>query len=250
MALLIGDDPAGRSRCGAIFMSLAFHHFFVFVEPGARAVDELIAAGFSEGSRNTHPGQGTANRRVFFANGMLEFIWVEKTEDASSAATAPTKLWERSEYLKTGYSPFGLAVCPDATSNEPSGQPFLGWSYRPRYLPGSYSIWNGSNDDYPWEPMIFYLSFTKPYQSLGQNSEPTQHANGAHWLQSIRITTVPPRANIAESDAKTKVTSIPMIEWLTGDRPQAEIIVAGSTNHEIDLSRWCPITIRLVAKTR
>ena len=67
-------------------MNLQLDHVFILVEPEAQVADRLLESGFQEGPRTTHPGQGTANRRFYFANGMLEFIWVS---DAHEANTGP-----------------------------------------------------------------------------------------------------------------------------------------------------------------
>ena len=56
---------------------LEFDHLFILTQPQAPEVEAVIAKGFSEGSRNIHPGQGTANRRIFFHNAMVEFLWVD-----------------------------------------------------------------------------------------------------------------------------------------------------------------------------
>ncbi|MGH8238896.1 MAG: hypothetical protein ACREXP_18010 [Steroidobacteraceae bacterium] len=47
-------------------------HVFVSASVGAPEGDRLLDLGLVEGSPNRHPGQGTANRRFFFANAMLE----------------------------------------------------------------------------------------------------------------------------------------------------------------------------------
>jgi len=47
-------------------LSFAIDHVFVMCSPGAPEAAALIRAGLTEGSANTHPGQGTANRRFFF----------------------------------------------------------------------------------------------------------------------------------------------------------------------------------------
>ena len=58
-------------------MAFGFDHAFVFVGAGAPDADfGLVAAGLVEGTPNIHPGQGTQNRRFFFQNGMIEFLWV------------------------------------------------------------------------------------------------------------------------------------------------------------------------------
>src|SRR4051794_2072545 len=97
-------------------MALKFHHLFVFTRPGAEVVDHLVSRGFAEGPPNTHPGQGTSNRRIFFSNGMLEFIWVHDPKEALSDATRRTHLFERSRFAESGYSPFGVcAYDPEPT---------------------------------------------------------------------------------------------------------------------------------------
>jgi hypothetical protein len=49
-------------------MTIKLHHFFIIAEPGAPEADLLSGIGLIEGTRNDHPGQGTANRRFFFMN--------------------------------------------------------------------------------------------------------------------------------------------------------------------------------------
>jgi hypothetical protein len=76
-------------------MSLALDHAFIMCSIGAPEGEALVERGFVEGSRNVHPGQGTANRRFFFENFMLELVWVDKPEEAQNAQTRRTRLWER-----------------------------------------------------------------------------------------------------------------------------------------------------------
>ena len=52
-------------------MTLRLHHVFIHTAVGAPAARDLLDAGLVEGSPNTHPGQGTANRRFFFESGFL-----------------------------------------------------------------------------------------------------------------------------------------------------------------------------------
>ena len=48
-------------------MNLELDHVFILVEPEAIVADLLVKQGFQEGTRNKHPGQGTSNRRFYFA---------------------------------------------------------------------------------------------------------------------------------------------------------------------------------------
>jgi hypothetical protein len=76
-------------------MPVELDHVFICVSQGAPEADYLTHFGLIEGAANVHPGQGTANRRFFFRNAMLELLWVENPDEARNAQTAPTMLWER-----------------------------------------------------------------------------------------------------------------------------------------------------------
>ncbi len=101
---------------------------------GAPEAERLIELGLVEGPRNTHPGQGTANRRFFFANGMLELIWVADEAEAQSEMARPTLLSERWSKHTSGASPFGVILRPGDGDATP---PFAGWNYSPPYFGGS-----------------------------------------------------------------------------------------------------------------
>ncbi len=66
-------------------MPFELDHFFICTDVGAPAAAALMALGFVEGAPNTHPGQGTANRRFFFDNAMLELLWVHDEAEAGSS---------------------------------------------------------------------------------------------------------------------------------------------------------------------
>ena len=57
-----------------------------------------------------HPGQGTANRCIFFENGYLELLWVADRGEVTAAITRPTELDRRSRWRETAASPFGIAL--------------------------------------------------------------------------------------------------------------------------------------------
>jgi len=48
-------------------------HIYICTGKNAPAGDLLVEFGLLEGSSNTHPGQGTANRRFYFHNLMLKY---------------------------------------------------------------------------------------------------------------------------------------------------------------------------------
>jgi hypothetical protein len=132
-------------------------HLFICVSKGAPEAGRLIEFGLTEGPPNTHPGQGTANRRFFFQDGMIELLWLEDEREAKSDLVAPTGLFERLRYRETGASPFGLVFRPDGQA-EP-GLPFDCWEYRPPYLPEGMSFYIGKNSTAVEEPFLAYIPY-------------------------------------------------------------------------------------------
>jgi hypothetical protein len=164
-------------------MSLALDHVLVCAPVGAPHSDKLLEAGFLEGSPNRHLGQGTANRRFFFDNAFLEFIWVENEQEAHSALVQPTRLWERWRWRETGASPFG--ICLRVTDgNTP---PFETFDYRPPYIPEGASI-QVASDTLPGEPMLFINTLSVPPTELsGDARQPLEHSNGARELSHLHL---------------------------------------------------------------
>src|SRR5271165_7680011 len=152
-------------------MSLEVDHAFIACAHGAPEGDALLRAGFVEGSANTHPGQGTANRRFYFENFMLELIWVADPAEARSSQTRRTRLWERWSQRQTGASPFGIVF--RASGDQDAAAPFPTWAYHPNYLPAELAIQIATGTTLR-EPELFYLPFLK---DTGAGSrEPSHHA--------------------------------------------------------------------------
>jgi hypothetical protein len=111
-------------------MSAPVHHLvdhvFICTAPRGPAAELLRQAGLTEGTPNRYPGQGTACRRFFFSNAMLELLWLEDAEEARSEQTRAMKLWERLAAGKTA-SPFGIILRP-APGSEPAS-PWRSWNY-------------------------------------------------------------------------------------------------------------------------
>ncbi len=135
-------------------MGLAVDHVFVCCDVGAPEARALIDLGWPEGAPNTHPGQGTANRRFFFRNAYLELLWVTEAEEARSEMVGRTRLWERWSRRRSGACRFGVVLRREG-ANE-SDLPFRSWSYRPTYLPAGWAI-EVARDLRLDEPELFYL---------------------------------------------------------------------------------------------
>jgi len=110
-------------------MIIELDHFFILTGPGAPQADLLSGIGLTEGTRNDHPGQGTANRRFFFSNTALELLYVSDANEAANGRGSRLRFPERAQ--NTRASPFGLIM---RATNESIGVPFPGWRYCPEYF--------------------------------------------------------------------------------------------------------------------
>lgn len=163
---------------------MEFDHLFICCPLEAPEVDAILSLGLTEGSSNHHPGQGTANRRIFFRNAMLEFLWVENQTEVRSPMIAPTQLWERWNYPQTKFSPFGIALrLAENSLTLPNT-----WAYRPPYLPDHLQI-DVASDTQIREPMIFVIPFGKrPDQLPVERRQPLEHACGFCEITQITLT--------------------------------------------------------------
>ena len=66
-------------------------HIYICTDYKAPVGDLLKEFGLIEGTSNIHPGQGTANRRFFFHNFMLELLWIENLKEVKSDLTKPMR---------------------------------------------------------------------------------------------------------------------------------------------------------------
>jgi hypothetical protein len=159
---------------------------------GAPEADRLVSLGLVEGTSNTHPGQGTTNRRFFFRNAMLEFLWVCDPEEAKSELIRPTHLWERWANWQDGACPFGF--CLRSTTPDRDSIAFPSWAYRPPYLPAPLSIAVGTNSDVLTEPMLFQTPFgQRPERLSSERAQPLEHPIG--WQEITRVDLVSPATN-------------------------------------------------------
>jgi hypothetical protein len=157
----------------------ALDHVFVCCSPGGAEAARLVGLGLTEGSPNTHPGQGTASRRFFFRNAYLELLWVTDPREAQGEIAGPTRLWERWSRRAGEACPFGIVVRPEGEERDP---PFASWFYHPPYLPAPLAI-DVAEATPLSEPALFYIGFARA-------PEQVQAQPMAHRLSLSRITAV------------------------------------------------------------
>lgn len=168
-------------------MTLELDHVFICTTVDAPAADRLVELGLTEGDPNVHPGQGTACRRFFFHNIMLELLYLHNGQEMQDEAIRPVRLWERLNYRQTGYSPFGISL--RSTEDEPVTLPFDTWAFRPPWLPEQWQIDVAKNDNFISEPMVFHISFgQRPERYPPDRRQPLNHPLGVREITGVRIT--------------------------------------------------------------
>ena len=163
-------------------MTLEIDHLFVYTDTADDSASKLRELGLLEGTGATHPGQGTANRRFFFHNFMLELLWVENPDEAQSEVVRRTGLWERWRDRNSGACPFGLAL----RGGKMECLPFSHWNYRPPYLPDRSAIPVATNSLQTEEPLLFWIPFGGRPDSLnGKSLQPLYHPCSLKELTGI-----------------------------------------------------------------
>jgi hypothetical protein len=203
-------------------MTLEFDHMFICTAVEGPEADLLVAFGLTEGTPNSHSGQGTACRRFFFRNAMLELFWVHDESEARSPLIAPARLWERWRYRSTGYSPFGICVRPSAQHAAPQPVlPFATWAYRPPFLPPGHHI-DVASETSKSEPMLFVT----PFGGRPDAKVPTEqrqllvHPRGTGEITAVHITL--PRGEPI-SHAVRAVQQTGSVSFGTGSEHLAEV---------------------------
>jgi hypothetical protein len=178
-------------------------HVFILCSEGAPGAAALQRLGLREGSPNTHPGQGTACRRFFFANAYLELAWVHDEAEAGSEPARRTRLLDRWALRHAGACPFGVILRPTVDEVDTKA-PFPTWQYAPAYFPPGFVLEVADGTPLS-EPEIFYLPQQHVRAMAGQ--QPIDHAIPAMALHSARINgPVPDDLSVASRALKTSGT--------------------------------------------
>jgi len=184
-------------------MTIKLHHFFILTHPGAPQADHLSDIGLIEGSRNDHPGQGTANRRFFFPNSTLELLYVRDGNEAANGRGSRLRFPERSVNAKA--SPFGLIV---RTTVGTTDAPFPGWRYCPEYFRADQCFHVGENSDLLEEPLCICMPLNLPL-----SKSQSQPENSLKTVTEVRISVPVVRPSVTlEAMAKCEHISLRLNE--------------------------------------
>jgi hypothetical protein len=216
-------------------MSLHLDHAFITCEVGAPEAEVLLSHGFVEGSRNVHHGQGTANRRFFFANFMLELFWVSDPAEAASDRVRDTGLWERWSRRKAGASRFGIAYGGAPAAGAPP--PFTTQPYFPAYAPPGLSL-EVVHGLQLREPALFYLPWL---QADRERREPIEHAVPVRTVTGIAIGLPDLKAL---SSAACRVRDAGMLSFIESASPLLEVQFLDQQARVIDCRPDLPLIFR------
>jgi hypothetical protein len=158
-------------------MDLQLDHFFILTERLAPVGVRLTELGFLEGSSNRHPGQGTANRRFFFANTTLELLYVSDRCEAEHGVAGRFQFPKRTE--SDAASPFGFVF--RMSGADPESAELASWQYHAEYLPPQTHFLVAENSADIREPLIVCMP---PELSGAKAAQPTNHLS----LSQLKLT--------------------------------------------------------------
>ena len=218
-------------------------HLFICSTINAPEATQLINVGLIEGTSRIHPGQGTANRRFFFHNLMLELLWVHDSDEAKAEGIRQTHLWERWDGCDRSTCPFGICLRPTASPPPLEHLPFPTWHYRPPYLPPSLSIPVATNIDVLTEPMLFYLPFAQRQDIHPEGkAQPLQHPIG--FREVTGVTLISPHADSPSDELQALVAS-GLVQLQLGSAYRLILDFDGvSQGHELSLQPTLPLCFR------
>jgi hypothetical protein len=214
-------------------MAFELDHVFVATAPGGSEIAALVARGFAEGRTNTHPGQGTACRGIFFENAYLEFIWLVDPAEAASEAIRRTHLRERTDPGHPA-NPFGVGMrSPDGGAD----LPLETWEYTPPYLPSGVVLPVGLNSERLDEPFLFFLPWSR-----GPAWGAPEHPNGTRAITGVSLTVPEVEGSSPELDALSKLGVVAVER---GPQPLMHIELDGGARGEcVDLRPAVPLLVR------
>ena len=202
-------------------MPAVIDHVFICTASDAPAAEKLIHFGLKEGTPNRHPGQGTACRRFFFHNFMLELLWVVDPNEAQTEHT--TRLWDRWSARAHASSPFGVILRPKSPSR--SKVPFPSRIYQPKSMP-DLTLHIASNTQLT-DPMWCYAEAgRRPDEASGERRQPLNHRVGLRELTGLRLCSPP----VDRSSVTSAMARAGIISWQAGEHHLLELEFDGNQN--------------------
>jgi len=198
-------------------------HLFIICHQPDQAQKRLESAGFSLGKANHHPGQGTANHRVFFHGFMLELLYVYDEKELHDERAAVLQLAER--FHGENGCLFGIASRPGMSQGESAN--YKSDIYRPEYLPDNCFV-EVATGLTAQEPLWFHLPFlpADAHATINAGDQPRQHANTVQCLTGIELTLIQKPSKVSQAIAQQLGVSLK-----TGPAQRAHLIFDKGVQH-------------------
>lgn len=190
-------------------------HIFIFTDDQGQVADSLLDLGFIEGSNRVHDGQGTSNRKFYFDNFFLEIIWVHDKQQIISENTSPMGLWQRANYKNSGFSPYGLCLVNNETTDNLFNDAF---AYQPAYFPENMPIAIIKNEQQGTLPYTFRLPFRQHRPQQKNQDEPKQVFLDIHQLTKVTFEYTDVSSDNSESSFVSHFNDDTYIEFINSDR--------------------------------
>ena len=211
-------------------MPFRLHHVLVVTDPGAPVADRLVRFGMVEGTSNTHPGQGSANRRFFFEDMALELGFFTDEEEARSGPGKVIRMFDRWE--SPGGSRLGLIFRADTDG---TGD-FPGFPYQPLYFEEGQFFLVGDNVDALEEPIVVLMPRNLP-------SRPPQDLSPDPFVSVSEVRISVPAATL--SPPLTWAESVDRVHVIPGEPELMEIVFSEESAGEfLDLRPGLPLVLR------
>lgn len=225
-------DPAGQ---GSVQLADSLLATRIAAKDSAGLLSNL---GFTEGSNNRHPGQGTANHRFFFDNFMLEFLFVDDVEGLVDERAEMLRLKDR--FSNPAVSPIGIASRRSSAAKSAAQYGYA--AYKAPYLPPELEIQVALDPD-RFEPLWFHLPFVSGLHEKDRRTdkEPRSHTNGARELTALLV-----EMPFAPSSASLGIAAKLGVQLKQGDRHAAHLeFDGGRQGQPLPLPPGLPLTLSL-----
>lgn len=204
---------------------LEINHLVICVDEPEKIVQIFKDFGLTEGEPNSHFGQGTSNKRFFFANIYIELLYLNDPAAAQSSTTKPTKLYDRFMNISGNASPFGVCFYPSGGTKSGAKfniKDFKTKDYFPKFLPSplKMTLFNAPLT----EPMYFFLDFIS-------NTSREKHQKFKHEIGFKKITAIQYLTPNHKLDSKIKnyISEHSLINYIANDEYIMQLEFDGGT---------------------
>lgn len=211
-------------------------HFYICTDNPGRDVKRLVQLGLVEGEPNVHYSQGTANRRFFFKNSMLELLYLVNEEEAKSERTKPLDIW--AQFKDRQRNRIGIIFIPaEAGCAE---NPFRSKKYQPLYLPEGLAMDVSENLSLE-DPTYIFMDF-----AMRKENQLTQsHCINGMEFDTIKKYTLYLKDTVFSYNTKA-LASVESLDVISSDDNYIQLNFTGpETGQMIDLRPELPLVFEL-----